>query len=154
MQLPSGEAAVVQRHETLRSYGDPGYSEWRIERSSLVVMPPGGNPALPELVVGEFPLVLGRDGDQWFVIAHVELCQEGRELGIGKRLYLEYRLEGSNWRQHHVGDERVGMKTNLLLDKSLAKEQLVRIKDKVRATDNAGIPTYLKQIVSHVPCSY
>lgn len=152
--LNDGRMIIVERRERMHAYREAGYSEVRVEKSTLVIAPPG-EAALPALEVKERPIVLGFDEarQQWFVITNLGLCDVARSLGLGDRPYFEYRYSQGKWHQGHVGDDRVGLSANLLLDRKLVDGRpLVRVLEKDRTDRTNAIPIYLRKVVSTVPC--
>jgi len=52
-----------------------------------------------------------------------------------------------------VSEQRIGLVSNLLLSKSLAKKaRNVRLNEKRRADQNVGLADHLRKILDRVPC--
>lgn len=147
---------TVSRHESYSATQPLGgvKSVW-IKRSTLRVADARVSEQPGQLDTAEFMVRFDFDPElrQWYAITFFEQCREASRVGLKERPYFEYRWTGTEWKRMPVGDQRIGLPSNLLLSKSLAKQSSnVRLSDKRVADQTVGLADHLRKVLDRVPC--
>jgi len=160
VRLTSGEIILVDRREHYHTTRElAGYGELRVDSSDIVIHPAGNNAPLPTVTVAEFPIVADYDAllAQWYVITLVDICEDAKQLNLGTRPYLEYRLRDGVWSRAQIEAGRVGHPSNLLQTKSLVTKGnggVIRVDAKELRDHSVEIPDIFRSIVPVVPCPF
>ena len=173
VRLADGREIIVERFEEAEMHtpiGDVGAAF--LTNTTIKFVSPPELASLPVLSTRFRPLILDFDPQlgTWIVIAFNErVCMQkipeaihegvmdktGR---INLRPNTEYRLINGKWVETRVGPERIGLPSNLLIERVTVeswkdKGLPVPLSEKLRLDSDTGIPTNLRYIAARVGCA-
>jgi hypothetical protein len=169
VQLSNGRVIVVERFEDSEVRGPIGDAkDSYINATNIKFIAPPDLAALPVLTMPYRPILLDYDPElgTWFAIGVNErTCWPGeREKGhldgtgrINIHPNFEYRLLDGQWREAEIGPERIGLRGNLLIERTIienwnARHRPLPLDDKRRVDSDNGIPTEYRRVQPSVSC--
>jgi hypothetical protein len=116
--LDDGMQVRVKRHVVFTDWNSLAQDSYGAVETESTLQLAGEFASVPVWSAPLIPLLLyrGDEKQEWVIVATIGSCDGWRERGKPNPPYLEYRFEGSAWRQTALSPESIGKNTNIFFN--------------------------------------